>query len=143
MARARTGTAARQPTAPAGARRVAGKKGEHVEILANDPLPDIDDPATHLKPVMEQTNEVVADATTPIDEEEATALAEREEAAPERKYAVVVKGGKFLDKQGFRTQVHEGKEVDNLNYDFVALQRAGIRLRVLKPEERGQFIEGM
>lgn len=140
MARARTAQAATETPrrAAVAPRRAAGKEGEHVEVLSSAPLPADDEPTTRLRPILEQPNAVVGDATAGDDDHDARAEAE----APQRRYAIVTKGGKFLDKQGFRTSITTGKEVDSLNYDFAALQRAGIGLRPITEAERGQFIEG-
>jgi len=135
--------AARTPASrtPGGGRRPRQQKeGEHVEVLDTTPLPtDADEPTVRLEVPTEGQNAVVADATV-SDDEDHDARAEAE--APKAKYAMVTKGGYFLDKQGTRALMREGKEISSTEYDFGKLQRHGIKLRVLKDEERGQFVEG-
>jgi hypothetical protein len=68
---------------------------------------------------------------------DATARSRRpvEDGPPVKRYRIV-RGGTVRDaKTGTRVTIHEGKEIDSLNYDVRDLQKQGIRVAKIDPNE--------
>lgn len=100
-------------------------KTEHLEVLSNDPIPEVE-----LPPV---TNEapVVADATTKNPPQAVK--------GPPVEYYRITRGGYVQSPGGVRSQLREGKEIDSLNYDPARLRQQGIRLEKIRPEDRSSI----
>lgn len=65
-----------------------------------------------------------------------------EQIGPVKRFFVVTRGG-TAQVSGFRTRLREGKEIDNVNYDIRALQRQGIRLSEIDPNNRDEPLDFM
>lgn len=116
------------------ARAQQGRQQEHVEVLSAGPIQE-----HRLEPIRVQPNVIVGDATGAVHDEEE--LAADPKPATQVKYAIVTRGGFFQAPSGTRAKVPTGKEVDSLNYDFGALQRANIGLKLIREDQRGQYID--
>ena len=136
MRRATTGSpqAVRSP-APASAVGVpraatARRAQEHAEYHGNA--------ATDLAPIAEspeKTNVVNAShlGSNPA-EVIAVAVDPNENADSPTVRRFVVEKEKNISQNGIRSILREGKEIDELNYDIVALQKQGVKLREITAE---------
>lgn len=73
-------------------------------------------------------SEVVADATA-----KNPPLPQDVEVPTPKRYRVT-KGGMFMAHGGYRAKLHEGKEIDTLNYDIKKLQQQGIKVELIADE---------
>jgi hypothetical protein len=61
---------------------------------------------------------------------------------PQAKWYVVIKGG-VAQCNGVRARLKEGKELNDLNYSIRDLQRQGIRLAKIDPNNRDEPIDAL
>jgi len=101
------------------------KKDEHVEVLRDGPIPEVEAPYS-------MESEVKADARDKNKPPPPT------KKPPEVKVPRVfrVKEDKRALVNGYRTILRAGKEIDTLNYDIRRLQSQGVKLEEIKPEDR-------
>jgi len=105
--------------------RTPKKKEEHVEVLNDGPIPEVEAPYS-------TESEVVADAREKNKPPPAAAK------PPEVKVPRVfrVKEDKRALVNGYRTILRAGKEIDELNYDIRRLLSQGVKLEEIDPKDR-------
>lgn len=90
-------------------------------------LPPIPEAETFDTPVVTPDVPIITqayDAGSAVDPEEII-------EAPRAKRYTVTHGGLISDPSGFRVRMHEGKVVDDHNYDIARLRKQGIKLEPL------------
>lgn len=110
--------------------RTPKQKKETVETLSNEPpeevTPTISEPVVKASAVEKKPEKPV-------------------EVKPVKVYRVT-RGGYAL-VNGYRTRIHEGKEVDELNFDVARLKAQGIQLTEIPASERmtaiGSSLDGI
>jgi len=118
----RAGRNAQHPSVMSG----SSKPNEHVEVSgpgldALEPIPEAKDTNT---PVTTSTVPAIGPAYTAgsaVDEGELA-------AAPRPKQYIITRGGQASDVSGTRARFHEGKIIDDHNYDIGRLKQQGIKL---------------
>lgn len=105
-------------------------RGEHITTLSHTPLEPLpEEPGTTTQAALINQSDIKADAT------QLNPNGDGEGGKP-TKYYRIENGGNVLDKNGYRTRLHPGKEIDDLNYNIDRLRKQGIKLTEITAEER-------
>jgi len=106
------------------------KDDENITTLDAGPIAE-----EKLDPVEAQDAANVTDTRTALRDDDPV-------EGPQAKWYVVIKGG-VAQCNGVRARLKEGKELNDLNYSIRDLQRQGIRLAVIDPNNRDEPIEAL